>query len=128
MLVCFMGAVICLLAYKFFPTWMGLLLKMALDNTTGAIDLIKKTYHQVSEYNYKYLCFTFRIMLWSMLGVITFGIGFLWIIPLIAMASVIFFDAIFNPEDYATPDFPDAPAQDTPPAEPADNTPELPEE
>ena len=127
-LSCVIGLVLCSLAYKLFPTWMALLYKMGIDNTTGAIKLIKQTYHLVSEYNYNYLCFTFRVMLWCFLGVFTLGIGFLWIIPLIGMSSVVFFDAIFNPEDYAAPELLDAPAQNTPPADPEENTPELPEE
>ena len=118
----------CLVFYKLYPTWIGLLMKMSKDDSTSAIDLIKQTYSQVSVYNYNFLCLSFRVMLWAFLGVFTLGIGFLWIIPLISMSYVVFFDAIFNPEDYVDPEFPDAPAQDTPPAEPEDNTPELPEE
>jgi uncharacterized membrane protein len=117
-LSCVICIVLCCLAYKLLPTWMGLIYKMSTDNTTGAMELIKQTYRQVSVYNYNYLCFTCRAMLWCLVGVLTMGIGLLWIIPLIGMSTIIFFDAIFNPEDYAAPEFPDAPAQETPSAEP----------
>ncbi|WP_405342513.1 DUF975 family protein [Fibrobacter sp.] len=123
------ATIFCFAIYKLYPTWIALLMKMSKDDSTPAIDLIKQTYSQVSVYNYNFLCLSFRVMLWCFLGVFTLGIGFLWIVPLISMSYVVFFDAIFNPEDYAAPEFPDAPAQNTPPADPEENTtPELPEE
>ena len=101
-LILIMGAVLCCIAYKFFPTWIGLMLKMSTDDSSGPIELIKQTYIQVSDYNFKFLCLMFRLTLWSLLGVITLGIGFLWIIPLCSISTVIFFDTIFNPEENTT--------------------------
>lgn len=124
-----LAALFCYILYKLYPTWIGLLIKMSQDDSTPATDLIKQTYCQVSVYNYNFLCLSFRIMLWCFLGVLTLGIGLLWIIPLITMSTVVFFDAIFNPEDFAAPEFPEAPSQDVPPADPEENTtPERPEE
>ena len=122
------ATIFCFAIYKLYPTWIALLMKMSKDDSSPAIDLIKQTYSQVSVYNYNFLCLSFRVMLWCFLGVFTLGIGFLWIVPLISMSYVVFFDAIFNPEDYATPEFPGDSTLDTPPADPEENTPELPEE
>lgn len=99
--------VLCIVGYKFFPTWMGLFYKMAIDDTTGTIELIKQTYRKVSKYNFKFLGFMVHVSLWCMLGVLTLGIGFLWILPIIATSSIIFFDIIFNPDEYAVPKDPE---------------------
>lgn len=119
-----MLVVLCIVGYKFFPTWMGLVYKMAIDDTTGPIELIKQTYRKVSKYNFKFLGFMVHITLWCMLGVLTLGIGFLWILPIIATSSIIFFDIIFNPDEYAVPKepetnvIPENSAEITPPEQP----------
>ncbi|WP_290743805.1 DUF975 family protein [Fibrobacter sp. UBA4309] len=97
---------LCLVAYKLYPTWLGLMLKMSMDNSTEAISLIRETYSQVSAYNNKFVGLYFRFLGWSIVGCLTFGIGFLWILPYLTMATVIFFDIIFYPEDYAVPEDP----------------------
>ncbi len=102
-----MLVVLCIICYKFFPTWMGLIYKMAIDDTTGPIELIKQTYRKVSKYNFKFLGFMVHVTLWCMLGVLTLGIGLLWILPIIATSSIIFFDIIFNPDEYAVPKDPE---------------------
>ena len=101
-------AVLCFVCYKLYPTWLALMLKMSTDDSTAAIDLIRETYRQVSVYNYKFVCLYFRFLGWSIVGCLTLGIGFLWILPYISMATVIFFDTVFNPEDYAVPEDPAA--------------------
>lgn len=108
-LVLVMGALCSYLTYKFLPTWIGLVIKLPTDDTTGPIELIKQTYSQVSDYNFKFLCLTLRLALWNLLGVITIGIGFLWTIPLCTISAVIFFDTIFNPEEGTPPKIPENP-------------------
>ena len=115
---------LCFIGYKFFPTWMGLVYKMAIDNTTGPIELIKQTYREVSKYNFKFLGFMLHVTLWCLLGILTLGIGFLWILPMIATSSIIFFDMVFNPDEYTAPKepetfvIPENPAEITPPEQP----------
>ena len=117
---------LCFIGYKFFPTWMGLVYKMAIDNTTGPIELIKQTYREVSKYNFKFLGFMIHVTLWTILGTLTLGIGFLWILPMIATGSIIFFDMVFNPDEYAAPKepetfvIPENPAEITPPEQPGE--------
>ena len=99
-------AVFCYVCYKLYPTWLGLLLKMSMDDTTQPLDLIRQTYSQVSVYNFKFVGLYLRFFGWGIVGVLTIGIGFLWILPYISMATVVFLDTIFNPEDYAVPEDP----------------------
>ena len=99
-------AILCLVCYKLYPTWLALMLKMSMDDSTNAIDLIRQTYRQVSVYNYNFLFLYFRFLGWSIVGCLTLGIGFLWILPYLTTATVVFFDIIFKPEDYAAPEDP----------------------
>ena len=97
----------CYIGYKLFPTWVGLMLKMSLDDSTSPTDLIRQTFCEVYGYNFKFFCLYLRFLGWGILGCLTFGIGFLWIIPYMTASSVIFFDIIFYPEDYAVPEDPE---------------------
>lgn len=106
-LVAIIGAFLFYVSYKLLPTWGGLLLKMSQDDSSCATDLIRQTYSQVSCYNKKFFCLYLRFFGWGIVGCLTFGIGFLWIIPYMTISSVIFFDIVFNPEDYAVPDDPE---------------------
>lgn len=97
---------LCYVGYKLFPTWVGLMLKMSLDDSPYPTDLIRQTFSQVYGYNYKFFCLYLRFFGWGIIGCLTLGIGFLWIIPYLSVSTVIFFDSIFNPEDYAVPEDP----------------------
>lgn len=96
----------CYIGYKLLPTWVGLMLKMSLDDSTSPTDLIRQTFSQVYGYNFKFFCLFLRFIGWGILGCLTLGIGFLWIIPYMTASNVIFFDTVFNPEDYAVPEDP----------------------
>ena len=106
LLVAIVVVFLCYVGYKLLPTWVGLMLKMSLDDSTSPTDLIRQTFSEVYGYNFKFFCLYLRFLGWGILGCLTLGIGFLWIIPYMTVSSVIFFDTIFNPEDYAVPEDP----------------------
>ena len=107
LLVAIVVVFLCYVGYKLLPTWVGLMLKMSMDDSTYPTDLIRQTFSEVYGYNFKFFCLYLRFIGWGILGCLTLGIGFLWIIPYMTASSVIFFDTVFNPEDYAVPEDPE---------------------
>ena len=56
-----------------------------------AIDASKK---MMNGYKWKYFCLGLRFIGWILLGLLTLGIGFLWIVPYISISQAKFYDDI----------------------------------
>ena len=57
-------------------------------------EALKKSYQMMKGFKWKYFCLLFRFIGWFILGVVTVGIGFLWMAPYLSMSSVIFYENI----------------------------------
>ena len=57
-------------------------------------EALKKSYQMMKGFKWKYFCLFFRFVGWFILGVVTIGIGFLWVTPYLSMSAVIFYENI----------------------------------
>jgi len=57
-------------------------------------EALKKSYQMMKGFKWKYFCLFFRFVGWFILGVVTVGIGFLWMAPYLSMSAVIFYENI----------------------------------
>lgn len=67
---------------------------LADDETIGARDAIKKSKKMMYGYKWKSFCLGLRFIGWSILSVMTFGIGFLWLFPYMQISMAKFYDDI----------------------------------
>jgi uncharacterized membrane protein len=64
------------------------------DNTIGADEAIDKSKEMMYGYKWKYFCLAFRFFGWSLLCLLTLGIGFLWLLPYMQVSFAKFYDDI----------------------------------
>jgi uncharacterized membrane protein len=67
---------------------------MADDASIGAMDAIDKSKVMMYGYKWKLFCLGLRFLLWSLLCILTLGIGFLWLIPWMNVTMAKFYDDI----------------------------------
>lgn len=67
---------------------------MADDPSVGPMDAIDKSKAMMYGYKWKYFFMMLRFFLWSLLCMLTFGIGFLWLIPYMGVSFVKFYEDI----------------------------------
>ena len=67
---------------------------LADDNSIGAMEAIDKSKKMMDGYKWKYFCLGLRFIGWSLLCILTLGIGFLWILPYMHVSMVKFYDDI----------------------------------
>ena len=60
----------------------------------SALEALKKSNQMVKGFKWKYCCLTFRFIGWLILGVLTLGIGLLWVTPYFLMSAAIFYENI----------------------------------
>jgi uncharacterized membrane protein len=78
----------------------------------GAVAALRKSRDMMRGNMWKYLCLQLRFLGWLLLGFLTMGIAFFWVIPYVAAASVRFYEdlrgrpaATPEPEPFAFLDF-----------------------
>ena len=67
---------------------------LADDNSIGAMEAIDKSKKMRDGYKWKYCCFGVRFIGWSLLCILTLGLGFLWLLPYMQVSMVKFYDDI----------------------------------
>tara|TARA_B110000046_G_scaffold33570_1_gene36178 strand:+ start:1566 stop:2147 length:582 start_codon:yes stop_codon:yes gene_type:complete len=67
---------------------------LADDNSIGAMEAIDKSKKMMNGYKWKYFCLGLRFIGWSLLCILTLGIGFLWLLPYMQVSMVKFYDDI----------------------------------
>ena len=64
------------------------------DDSIGVLDAIKKSNQMMINYRWKLFCLYFRFFGWAVVCILTFGIGFLWLIPYIQISVSKFYEDI----------------------------------
>jgi len=67
---------------------------LADDNSIGAMQAIDKSKKMMDGYKWKYFCLGLRFLGWALLCILSLGIGFLWLVPYMHVASAKFYDDI----------------------------------
>jgi uncharacterized membrane protein len=63
-------------------------------------DAIKKSKELMNGNKYRYFCFLGRFVGWFLLGILSLGIGFLWIVPYFMASNARFYETLIKPEAY----------------------------
>tara|TARA_B100001964_G_C13975327_1_gene483755 strand:- start:66 stop:698 length:633 start_codon:yes stop_codon:yes gene_type:complete len=96
MFLCVMLGFICLiipgiiLCFAFSQTFFIL----SEDENIGPVDTLKKSYNMMIGNKWKYFCLTCRFIGWTLLSIITLGIGFLWFYPYFWVSTAKFYESI----------------------------------
>ena len=64
------------------------------DPNIGAMEAIDKSKKMMYGYKWKFFCLCLRFVGWILLGILTLGIGFLWIIPYLSVCYAKFYEDI----------------------------------
>ena len=67
---------------------------MSDDPNIGAMEAIDKSKKMMYGYKWKFFCLGLRFIFWILLGFLTLGIGFLWIIPYLSVCCAKFYDDV----------------------------------
>ncbi len=67
---------------------------MADDNSLGAMAAIAKSKQMMKGNKWKLFCLHLRFIGWSLLAILTLGVGFLWLIPYMQVSIAKFYDDI----------------------------------
>ena len=67
---------------------------LAEDDTIGSMDALKKSKEMMDGYKWKYFCLGLRFIGWTLLCILTLGIGFLWLSPYIQISYAKFYEDI----------------------------------
>lgn len=69
------------------------------DKEISARDAIRRSKDMMRGYKWKLFCLYLRFFGWAILAILTFGIGFLWLVPYIQMSVLKFYEDV--KADYA---------------------------
>jgi len=64
------------------------------DNSIGAMDAIDKSKKMMDGYKWKLFLLGLRFLGWSLLCILTLGIGFLWLMPYMQVSMAKFYDDV----------------------------------
>ena len=64
------------------------------DPNIGAMEAIDKSKKMMYGYKWKFFCLHLRFIGWCLLGILSLGIGFLWIMPYISISCAKFYDDV----------------------------------
>lgn len=68
---------------------------LAIDNPElTSKELVEKSASLMEGKRWKFFCLHFSFIGWAILSIITFGIGFLWLVPYIQFASIVFYKSL----------------------------------
>jgi len=67
---------------------------MSDDPNIGAMEAIDKSKKMMYGYKWKYFCLGLRFIGWILLGILSLGIGLLWIIPYLHISFTKFYDDV----------------------------------
>jgi len=69
---------------------------IAEDDSIGPLEAIRKSKQMMYGYKWKIFCLGLRFVGWALLCILTFGIGFLWLIPYYFVSLAKFYDDLLN--------------------------------
>jgi uncharacterized membrane protein len=72
------------------------------DENIRDMDALRKSQAMMNGYKWKLFCLGLRFIGWALLCCLTFGIGFLWLVPWVQVSMANFYDDIKN-NSYAQP-------------------------
>jgi uncharacterized membrane protein len=72
---------------------------MADNKEMSAQDAIRKSKVLMTGNKYRYFCLGCRFIGWFILGIVTLGIGFLWIMPYFMVSNARFYESLIQPEN-----------------------------
>jgi uncharacterized membrane protein len=64
------------------------------DPSIGGMDALRKSKEMMYGYKWKLFCLGLRFIGWALLCLLTFGIGYLWLVPWIQVSAAKFYDDI----------------------------------
>jgi uncharacterized membrane protein len=64
------------------------------DNSIKPTEAIRKSKQMMMGHKWELFCLGFRFIGWIILGCLTFGIGFLWIMPYMHVSLAKFYDEV----------------------------------
>jgi uncharacterized membrane protein len=64
------------------------------DPNIKITEALKKSKKMMFGYKWKYFCLGFRFIGWILLAALTFGVGFLWLLPYMQVSYAKFYDDI----------------------------------
>lgn len=67
---------------------------LADDPLIGPKEAVKKSADLMKGYRWKYVCLNFRFFGWTLLCILTLGIGFLWLYPYMQISYAKFYDEV----------------------------------
>lgn len=67
---------------------------LADEPSIGAIDAISKSKQMMRGQKWKLFCLQWRFFWWFLVGILTLGIGFLWIVPYVYTSTAHFYDDV----------------------------------
>jgi len=67
---------------------------MSDDPNIGVMEAIDKSKKMMYGYKWKYFCLGLRFIGWVLLGILSLGIGFLWIVPYISISFAKFYEDV----------------------------------
>ena len=62
------------------------------EESIGPMEAIDKSKKMMDGYKWKYFCLMFRFFGWSILCILTIGIGYLWLMPYMQVSKAKFYD------------------------------------
>ncbi len=70
---------------------------IAEDNNIGPLEAIRKSKEMMRGNKWKRFCLDLRFIGWMLLCLLTFGIGFLWLVPYVFISQAKFYDDLAHP-------------------------------
>ncbi|HBZ25489.1 MAG: hypothetical protein A2X17_09235 [Bacteroidetes bacterium GWF2_41_61] len=67
---------------------------LADDKSIAAMDAIDKSKKMMHGYKWKFICLVLRFLGWTLLCILTLGVGFLWLIPYLQVSVAKFYDDV----------------------------------
>lgn len=67
---------------------------IVVDSDTSGTDAIKKSWEMMKGYKWDLFVFSLSFLGWMLLGVLTIGILYIWLLPYVSVACVIYFDKL----------------------------------
>ena len=65
----------------------GMSENILIDGTYNLIDALSSSYKLMNGYKWDYFNFLISFILWFLLGIVTLGIGFIWVLPYFMIAQ-----------------------------------------
>lgn len=98
-LVCLLGLIVLIVPGVIFAIAVSMSFYILKDNPElGVIDVIKRSIQMMKGHKMEYFCLGLSFIGWIILGILTLGIGFMWIYPYICTANAHFYEYV--KEDY----------------------------